>query len=342
MARANRPKQTVSFLTKQYAKDCLTYEITCPFCMGNEHMTPKAILEYKSLRDPNAWDLRVIQNKYPAVTPLTCLNATKDNHHHIFADGRITNNEMPAVGHHEVCIENPQHNYIIATGNRESLDFMVRAWMERSADLHKDRFVKHVMLFKNNGGTAGASLLHPHSQIVALPVIPRQVEVQMKVCEEFYTKHGKSVFVQMAEEELEAGERVIERNEHFMAFVPFAAICPFETWILPLKSLAQHQAYFHAMSEEERKSFVAILHRTMRRLHMVLDEPNYNLIVCSAPVPNRVGSAAYNFSVFYSWQCRIFPRLGAGSMAGFEFGSGIFSNSNLPHLDASMLRDVQL
>eukprot|EP00960_Hanusia_phi_P026769 746454-Hanusia_phi.AAC.2 len=135
MARANRPKQTVSFLAKQYAKDSPTYEISCPFCMGNEHMTPKAILEYKSHHDPNAWSLRVILNKYPAVTPLTCLNATKDNHHHIFSDGRVTNNEMPAVGHHEVCIENPQHNYIIATGNRNSLNFMVKAWMERNVEL---------------------------------------------------------------------------------------------------------------------------------------------------------------------------------------------------------------
>jgi galactose-1-phosphate uridylyltransferase len=227
----------------------------------------------------------VIANKYPAVTPfIPGSEPARDVHDCAqFGDASTVNNEVPAVGHHEVLIESPVHNHLAATGTGEQLSLLVRAWVSRTCTISQDTRIRQILCFKNQGGAAGASIVHPHSQIVALPLIPRLVETQLKHARDYYVKHGASVFKMMLREELAAGARVIESNRymvrvcvcvcvcvctclhtrththlythtlththnththththtisysHFAAFVPYAAICPFETWILPLR-----------------------------------------------------------------------------------------------------------
>ena len=139
---------------------CAAHDPSCPFCRGNEVMTPPAILE---LPGPDGWGLRVIANKYPAVTPFLGSEAVHDiNDCAQFGDGSTTNNQLPAVGHHEVLIESPLHNHLAATGTKEQLSLLVRAWVARASAISEDMQVRQILCFKNQGGTAGASLVHPH------------------------------------------------------------------------------------------------------------------------------------------------------------------------------------
>jgi len=341
--RGNRPRQTIHSVPKQRSRDTPAHDPSCPFCRGNEAQTPPTLFELPDPLDSTAgaWGLRVVNNKFPAVDA-ACGDGEDDDafDYPQLTDACTINSEIPATGRHEVLIESSRHNYLSATESLDTLALLVRAWVARSIVAAEDPRVKLVMCFKNQGGTAGASLIHPHSQLIALPLIPRQVSAQLHTARDFYVQHGKSAFANMARQELDAGTRVIEQNEHFLAFVPFAAICPFETWILPRPSY--QRANFHLITSDEEASFGKILHRCLRRIHHTLDEPNFNLLLRSGPIPNRGRSAAYRYESFYSWHCRVIPRLGAGAMAGFEFGSGIFSNANRPENDAEVLRKAPI
>ena len=169
----------------------------------------------------------MIANKYPAVTPfIHGSDAARDVHDCAqFGDASTINNEVPAVGHHEVLIESPVHNHLAATGSPEQLSLLMRAWVLRASTISQDTRIRQILCFKNQGGAAGASLVHPHSQLVALPLIPRLIEAQLKHARDYYVKHGASVFKMMLREELAAGARVIESNRYMMCVCLCVFVC---------------------------------------------------------------------------------------------------------------------
>lgn len=343
-SRGNRPRQTQHGVARQRAADLPEVLKDCPFCKGNEAMTPPALLEFGATgcelrREGEDWGLRVVPNKFPAVAPPSpdesaAVHQQKKMQLKLDDDNPL-NNTIPAYGHHEVVVESPRHNAFLASEPLDMTRRLVWAWRERGRALRMDRRVRHVHFFKNHGGAAGASLAHPHSQVVALPIVANNTLVRINIARNFFVRHQTNVFERMAHEESKDGRRVLEDSQNFIAIVPFAAVCPYELLILP-KTAA---AYFEDTSDEHLDEFAAMLHRVLRRLHLLLDEPSFNMTLRTAPYESV---HAYDYKKFWSWRCNIYPRLGAGAMAGFEFGSGIFSNSMLPEDSARDLQNIRI
>eukprot|EP00041_Stephanoeca_diplocostata_P029511 m.873139 g.873139 ORF g.873139 m.873139 type:complete len:269 (+) comp23572_c1_seq25:776-1582(+) len=248
--------------------------------------------------------------------------------------------EVDAIGHHEVVIDSPLHNtYAWEHGGTGR---MLRAWRDRGLDMHTtDNSLQHILYFKNSGGSAGASLLHPHSQIVGLPIVSLEAQERHANNLAFYRRHHKSVFDVLLDEELtlqqqkDSQHRIIASNSRYVSLVPFAASTPFTVWILPL---ASHCAHFEESSDEDILACAKILDDALHRLHIKLNEPDYNLVLHTAPLRTGTAQRAFHADAYSRWHIAITPRLGPGAFAGFELGSGIYSNGNLPEFDAADLR----
>lgn len=337
--RAARPKQTQEYVEADTGVP--EHLGDCPFCRGNEFMTPTALLTYEDPKNPKDWALRVVQNKYPAVARLHSLSdistweALASQHQQVTQDDNPVNNIFPAYGHHEIVIESPKHNALLSMEPVDMTSRLLRAWRERGRKLRLDKRIRHVHYFKNQGGAAGASLIHPHAQIVALPFVATRESMRIGVTHDWFTRHQNSVFARVVEKETEEGSRLIDENASFIAMVPFAALCPYEVQILPKEGTP----WFENCSDEDLELFAQILHRTLRRLRLTVGKVSYNMLLRTAPFYSRL---AYDYEKFYSWHCSIYPRMGAGSTAGFEIGSGIFSNSHVPEDDAQELRSCEL
>ena len=343
--RHNRPHQTDSTPTKICLHELPKILDNCPFCAGNEHMTPKAMLVTNGLR--------VVPNKYPAVAPLKV--EEKHQHHMPFLinDGILTNNQVPAVGFHEVVIESPYHNEHIATSPDNSMARdLLTAFRNRGLEHRQYADIEHTVFFKNHGSTAGASLVHPHSQIVSTPVVPVEAERLQSLALQYFKTHRTNLYERILSEELTLHEshqghsRVVETTENFIALVPFASPGPYVIVILPRfhsTGLPEEDGVdasdFTTLTDDLLDECATILRNCLRRLHLLL-EPDFNLVVQTAPVPQRGVQAAVCASAFFRFHIRITPRLGAGAMAGFELGSGFFSNSHMPEEDAEILRNV--
>ena len=351
--RNQRPKQTAS-TTKTCQADHPNHLDTCPFCTGNEADTPPELLRIEDTSTTTTaattppWLLRVIPNAFPAVTPPTPEWQTtwaRTGDPSIHKQGNV-NEVRDAIGFHEVVVESPEHNKVLATQSVQYVQNIVTAWRTRGqALIHREPALESILYFKNNGPVAGASLIHPHSQIVALPLVPRDMEGRHRAHLDYWQQHGVSVWEASLEEERETREkcpndhRIIDENEHFISFVPFAAISPYHVYVVPKYSRAAH---FEEASDVEMASLAEILSLTLKRQHWLLNEPDYNLILRSAPLRKRGIQQAFDADVFTRWHVVITPRLGAGAMAGFELGSGMFSNGNKPEQDAKDLRSVIL
>eukprot|EP00658_Telonema_sp_P-2_P031770 TRINITY_DN23708_c0_g1_i1.p1 TRINITY_DN23708_c0_g1~~TRINITY_DN23708_c0_g1_i1.p1 ORF type:complete len:447 (+),score=102.91 TRINITY_DN23708_c0_g1_i1:162-1343(+) len=329
VGRSSRPNQTRAGKSERVKPSEQPGHVkSCPFCTGSEHLTPPAMLTLPG--DHSPWALRVVPNKFPAVRP--------PGEH---SDSDFSDAQIDAVGHHDVVVEDPSHNMVLGMAGPSKIQEVVEAWHARArlyaAELEQSDSAHsgYITCFKNSGATAGASLLHPHSQIVALPVCPDAATVTVNHAKDWFERDGVSAFDEELEQVLSSERLVVAMNEHVVAYVPFAALSPFYLRIIPLVALA----HFHESSLELREGFAQVLHSCLNRLHLSLDEPDFNLVVRSAPVGGRRQSM-YNVDAYYRWHATIFPRLGSGAMAGFEFGTGIFSNSNNPCDDAAVLRDV--
>jgi UDPglucose--hexose-1-phosphate uridylyltransferase len=267
------------------------------------------------------------------------------------------NHETPAVGFHEVVIESPIHNAHIATAsNSTQAKDLLLCFRERGRMHHKQagRGIEHTVYFKNHGATAGASLTHPHAQVVSTPVVPIEAQRLQSLALAYYQKNRCSLYERVVEEELRLHReephksRLVDVSHNFVAVVPYASPGPYVVNIIPrfgdellLAPQGIDCSQFTTTSDELLEECATILQSVLRRHHVALDEPCFNLVVQSAPVADRGVQAVYKSSAFYRWHIRITPRLGAGAMAGFELGSGFFSNSHIPENDAAELRAIQ-
>jgi UDPglucose--hexose-1-phosphate uridylyltransferase len=291
----------------------------CPLCPGSERMTPPEIFAFRPDGNPNDpnWTLRVVSNKFPALRIEGELGKA--------ADGIY--DRMNGIGAHEVVIETESHDVDLFDLPERRFQDLLWAFRERLLDLKKDRRFKSVIIFKNHGAAAGASLTHSHSQLIALPVIPKRVLEEMSGCKEYFRFRDRCVFCDIVVQEMEQKSRIVEETAEFLAFAPYAPRFPFETWIVPKR----HQCAYEMIEGGQAQALAAVFRRTLRRLNIALENPPFNFIIHSAPFEERALD-------FFHWHIEIMPKL--TKVAGFEWGSGFYINPTPPEESAKFMREL--
>lgn len=292
---------------------------SCPFCYGHEAMTPPEIMAYRPQgeRDTPGWSVRVVPNKFPAL-------AIEEHP----AGVNLGNDFYPlqaGYGAHEVIIESPDHEADLASHDRQQMKDILYALRERFADLRRDRKLRYIQIFKNHGATAGASLEHPHFQLIATPIIPSAVAEELEGAYNYFERTGECVYCNVIQREFLDGERLVNVNDQFVAFCPYSSRSPFETWILP----REHHSDFDALSDSQLASLAELLPETFARILGSLENPPYNLILHSAPTD-------LEGLEYYHWHLEIIPRLTI--FAGFELGTGMYINPTPPETAAQFLK----
>jgi UDPglucose--hexose-1-phosphate uridylyltransferase len=294
----------------------------CPFCPGHEALTPPEVLAYRQNGSaPNApgWDLRVVPNKFPALR----VEGTLDR------QGEGMFDRMSGIGAHEVVIETTDHDKTFATMSEAEIAQVLWAFRDRVHDLKNDIRFRYILLFKNHGAGAGATLEHGHSQLIALPIVPNFVREELDGAKRHFEDKERCVFCDIIRQETTAGRRVILENSDVVAIAPYASRVPFETWILP----RSHAARYEHAPRHIVDSLAAMLKSLVGRLDRALEKPPYNLIIHSAPLSEETGS-------YFHWHVEVMPRI--SRVAGFEWGSGFYINPTSPEEAADVLRSVRL
>ena len=292
----------------------------CPFCYGNEKKTPPEIHAYRndgSARDTPGWSLRIVPNKFPALGIEGALNR----------QGEGLYDKMNGIGAHEVIIETPQHNLTLATMPTRCVEDVLWAYRDRILDLKKDRRFKYILIFKNHGEAAGASLEHTHSQLIALPVVPKRVREEVDGSREHYNIKERCIICDIISQEKEKSARLIAENQAFVVLAPFAPRFPFEMWIIP----KTHQCAFEQSQKPEFEQLAPLLKDMLARLDRVLEYPAYNYIIHTAPIGESTED-------YYHWHLEIMPKL--TKVAGFEWGTGFYINPTPPEVSAKFLREA--
>jgi len=290
----------------------------CPFCYGHEHMTPPEVLAYRKDGVPNGpgWWIRCVPNKYPA------LQVEGEVHRHVSQLFHSVN----GVGAHEVIVETPEHEHHLSMQSEFQVQEIITAYKQRYLDLIRDKRFKYILIFKNHGERAGASLSHPHSQLIAEPIVPRRIVEEVNSLNRFYESTGGScLYCEIVETELEEEKRIVSENESFVCLSPYAARFPFESWILP----KAHEMAFEDIADDERTPFARILKDILGRMFGILDDPPFNYYIHTAPCDRK--------ETKYHWHLEITPRL--TETAGFERGTGFYINPVMPEDAAAILRE---
>jgi UDPglucose--hexose-1-phosphate uridylyltransferase len=290
----------------------------CAFCEGHEEQTPSEILAGRPPDGrPNGpgWTYRVVANKYPALRIEGELEPS----------GEGLFDRMNGVGAHEVVIETPRHDASLAGLSVDAVTDVLFAYRERMLDLKKDPRFAYVLVFKNHGEAAGASLEHPHSQLIATPIIPIMVSEELAGSAQYFDLKERCVWCDMVRQERRGRGRLIAESHDFAALAPFAPRFPFETWILP----THHRAAFEESTEEELRGAATILGQVLRRIDQVLGEPAFNFMLHTAPFREAQLES-------FHWHLEVIPKL--TRVAGFEWGSGFFINPVPPEDAAEALR----
>jgi UDPglucose--hexose-1-phosphate uridylyltransferase len=293
----------------------------CPFCEGHEQMTPRELLAYRrngSAPNTPGWDLRVVPNQFPVLR----VEGSLDRH------GEGLFDKMNGIGAHEVIIETPRHDQMLATMTEAAVEQVLWAFRERVQDLKQDRRFRYIIIFKNHGLAAGSSLDHSHSQLIALPIVPREVRDEVDGARAHYQAKERCVFCDIIRQEVTDGRRVIAETADMIAVAPYAPRFPFETWLLPKR----HQASYEDTPRHELASLARLLADILRRMNKALRCPPYNLLIHSAPLAEPAAE-------FYHWHVEIIPKL--TKVAGFEWATGFYLNPTSPEEAAQVLRDAR-
>jgi len=294
----------------------------CPFCYGNESLTPP---EIEALRDPctapntPGWQVRVVANKFPALQ----IEGELDRR------GVGMYDMSNGVGAHEVLIESPYHHKDLSDLLNEEVEKIITMHCRRALDLIKDKRFKYIMIFRNYGPAAGASLEHPHTQIVALPMVPKNVKEELEGARAYFEYRERCIFCDMMRQEVYEKERVFLENKYFISFLPFVSRFPFEIWIMPKK----HSGLFCHMSSDEIPAFAAILKDTITKIKGVFPNLSYNYIIHTSPINGDENIESYH------WHLEFMPKL--TRVAGFEWGTGFYLVPTPPEQAAEYLKAVK-
>jgi len=319
--RARRPTDFVKKTEQAKAEGC-------PLCPGNEHLTPPAVLVYLpadggirkekeegDFRFKN-WLIRTIPNLFPAFSP------PKDSEaDHIMQ----SDNFGYAIGHHEVIIETPNHNDHPSDTPLPQLVNVINAYKDRLSEISTRPYVKYVQIFRNQGLEAGASLSHPHSQIIATPFVPSIVNEEIVASKTYFDQHESCVFCDLIEQEKQTSRLILE-NASFAVFAPYASVNPMEFWILPKR----HAPNFLDLSQNETEAFARTLQAALRALKNLVNDPPYNFGIHLA-----INKEANDH---YHWHLEVYPRLAI--WAGFEKSTGMYINTITPETAAQELKKI--
>lgn len=287
----------------------------CPFCPGHEEQTPPSLL---AIPAEGPWQTRVVANKFAALRP----EMTPDRRRvggYLCADG---------YGIAEVAIEHRRHDLSPATMSDGSVSRVLEACYDRYREISSRPAINLITIFRNHGPMAGTSLEHPHTQIIATPIVPPHVQDPINNARAYFNSEGRCVFCRILEQEMADRARIVEETDQFVAFMSFASRSPFETRIYPKR----HWASFGGTATEERRELGGLLRRTLGRIHHALGNPDYNLVIRSCPIGD-------DDVRYYHWYIVIIPRV--MTPAGFEIGTGIYINVSVPEESAAHLRGLQ-
>jgi UDPglucose--hexose-1-phosphate uridylyltransferase len=303
--------------------------MNCPFCYGNEDKTPAEIFAIRPSGPPNSpnWKVRVIPNKYPA---LRIEGELKSRGYGLY-------DVMNGIGAHEVIIETPDHNRGLADLTVAEITDVLKAYRARYLDLRRDMRFRYMVLFKNHGRQAGASLAHSHSQLIAVPLTPPVAATELKVCRDYYAAKERCIFCDLVDFELNEGSRVVKEFPNFALLTPYASCFPFELRLYPKR----HSHDFAMIPDAQLVELAQAMKDMLHRLKVVLRDPPYNFILHTAPPKQqRLGKPDYWGSVEYDyhWHIELVPRL--TQIAGFEWGTGFYINPTSPEDAAQFLREA--
>lgn len=293
----------------------------CPFCPGNEDKTPPEILAYAEPgreKNKSGWWLRVVPNKFPALAIEGSLHRQGDGIY----------DKMNGIGAHEVLIENPDHKKEMKDLDEKKVEDVFWAFRDRIVDLRRDTRFEYILIFKNKGAAAGASLSHPHSQLIATPMVPVRVRQEIVGSKQYYDYKERCVFCDMISQELSQNIRVVAENDQFVAFEPFAPRFPFETWVLP----KVHDSHFEDLQKSETFHLSRIIKKVLCKISLVLEDPPFNFIIHNSPLKDP-------HLPYYHWHIEIMPKL--SKIAGFEWGTGFYINPTSPEEAARFLKEAE-
>jgi len=333
-ARSMRPRKEEA----PAPRDTRQHVDTCPFCRGNEDKTPPELKRYEV---DGEWAVRIVENLYPV------LGDDRDKSGLVFG----LQQAIDGYGRHEVIVDHYAHGIAIHEMAEDHLSTLFQAYQSRAAELYAlDERLKYILIFKNFGPAAGASMAHTHSQLIALPVVPQNLHEELEHSRDYYKKHHHCIFCTLIDEALtfettiydrdsgkivrriNVGQYVVERGEKFIAIKPFASRYEWEIHILPL----EHNSDFLETSAEDMADLARVLKRTMARLDAVIGGAQYNYFLHSRPRGDDYGDCRGS----YHWHLEICPRTSIPS--GFELGSGLFVNTISPEEAAEQLRTVSI
>lgn len=344
--RARRPEHF------KREKKQVSLTASCPFCPGNEDKTPPEIATFPERRPKNGpdWQVRVVPNKYNAVGV--------DEKIKVRPFGMYL--AMTGYGAHEVIIESPNHYTLLEDQPLEHLMLILSAYKERLLDLYKDPNIKQIVLYKNNGSEGGASLSHPHSQLITFPIVPHEIKDDLKGAKEYFEKEKSCIWCSILEWETRtnysvldedghlvrndpAGIRLVYKNSNFIAYCPFASRFPYEMHIIPRR----HSHCFGEINIQEIRELAEILKVAIKKLNAALKEiyPEsvpFNFALHTSPNLNFKGESA-NFKTVkkdFHWHIELYPVLAIA--AGVEKGSGIYINIVAPEVAAKQLREAEI
>ncbi len=311
----------------------------CPFCPGNEHLTTPEILARGREADAPAngpgWNMRVFPNKFPALQAEA--SALEED---FPADGELFP-LRPGVGSHEVIVYSPDHAAGLASLSEPDLLELLRVLRDRSEVLSRRPHHRYISPFCNHGPEAGATLAHPHMQIIATGELPSLVVDKAVRFANYRARTGRCLLCDLTTAEKSADERVVRSNEHWTALAPWASRFPWEMLLVP----SDHRAYLTEADDENLEALAEVLSFCMKSLSGIHGDLSLNLVVHSAPLPppdgeefgdQRLDELAYSPAEDFHWHLEIMPRL--SRPAGFEVGTGFTINSVIPETAARRLR----
>jgi UDPglucose--hexose-1-phosphate uridylyltransferase len=293
----------------------------CPFCAGREGETPPEVLAY---RDPSTaantpgWGVRVVPNKYPALASMGDISQPPGSAY-VALNG---------LGAHEVVIESPEHCLSMAELGDGRIEEVLRAYRERLIVLQTDQRWQSILIYKNQGSAAGATLEHVHSQLLALPIVPREIDQEWRALIAHHDATKRCLYCEMLDRERADQCRIVFETAAFMAFCPFASRFPFELCLMP----KEYSPAFDAVANDELPELAFMLRRSLQRLAGIADPP-FNYVIHSAPLREPMRE-------HYHWHLEILPRI--AKIAGFELASGYYINTVAPEIAARQLREVAL
>ena len=299
---------------------------SCVFCEGNEGETPPEVFAFRkkgTTENRPGWKVRVVPNKYPAL---------QMEEKGIIVEEAGMFKKMDGLGVHEVIIETPHHLKDFDDLSVDNIVLILKTYRERYLYLSKDKRIKYILIFKNYGIDGGASLEHPHSQLIATPIIPQRIKEELNGGKEYFNHNGRCIFCDYIKQEIESKDRLIKETEKFVAISPFAARFPFETWILP----KYHNAYYEKTNDDDILSLARIMKETLFKIKKKLNNPSYNFVIHTAPSKEFSAREQPDLNKKYHWHIEIIPRL--TKIAGFEWGTGFYINTTSPEEAARILR----